>query len=150
MVVETLPIMCVQLMTCNMLCRVQGLTPWQQRGPAPNSCTLQLACLVPAAAAQEAGQPTQVLLKLSNPRLIVLRRFVNNVAFVAEQFKRRMSVLESDTAGRAAGKPVPQAAEPAAAGTQKPATGVCVTVRVTDMQVGAARSILYRSAASIC
>lgn len=115
----------------------QGVAPRQQRGPVPSGCALQLTCLVPAAAAQRAGHPTQVLLKVSNPRLIVLRRFVNNIAFVAEQFKSRMSLLEEGSAGMQSGKSVRPAAVPAASDPEAPPTGTCVTVRVADMQVGA-------------
>lgn len=116
---------------------LQVLTPRQQRGRVPSGCTLQLTCLVPAAAAQRAGQPTQVLLKVSNPRLIVLRRFVNNIAFVAEQIKSRMSLLAEGSAGMQSGKSVRPAANPAASDPEAPPTGTCVTVRVADMQVRA-------------
>jgi hypothetical protein len=83
-----------------------------------------------------------VLLKLSNPRLIVLRRFVNNIAFVAELFKSRMSLLATGTARSQPGKSVRPTADLAASVPEKPPSGTCVTVRVADMQVGEHRKHL--------
>lgn len=46
------------------------------------ACRLAAHVLAPSAAAAAAGEPAQVALSVHNPRVILVRRFMNNVLYV--------------------------------------------------------------------
>lgn len=79
--------------------------PVAQAGDAPRpsprsyqeaACLLALQALVPCAVAAAAGVPSQVALSVQQPRVILVRRFMNNVLYVMALISH-----EVDAAGNA-------------------------------------------------
>lgn len=93
--------------------------------PRQDCCMLKVLCLLPSTA----NSPPQIAVTLTNPRLILLRRFVTNIIFAMSIVTAETSTFSStrtpqqatnSTSGQATASPA--AAKPAAGGDDVPAT----------------------------
>lgn len=131
--------------------------------PSPRSyqeaaCLIAAQALVPSAAAAAAGEPTQVVLSVRSPRVILVRRFMNNVLYVMALVSHELDAAGSAQEQRAQGDQR-QAAQPPQQPAQQPqqqsSSGAAMPTAVflltfTGVQVGQTSSLFSCAATSPC
>jgi hypothetical protein len=72
------------------------------------ACLVAAQALVPSAEAAAAGLPTQVVLSVHQPRVIIVRRFMNNVLYVMAMISHELDAAGSAQQGQQQPKPQSQ------------------------------------------
>lgn len=104
------------------------------------ACLVAAQALVPSAAAAAAGVPTQVVLSVHQPRVIIVRRFMNNVLYVMAMMSHELDAAGSAQQGQQQPKPQPQPQPAPQKQSHAAATPAAVFLfTLNGVQVGALR-----------
>jgi hypothetical protein len=133
------------MLDCGNACVVCCLQADATQKPTPRSyrqaaCLVAAQALVPCAAAAAAGVPTQVVLSVHQPRVIIVRRFMNNVLYVMAMMSHELDAAGSAQQGQQQPKPQPQPQPASRQQSHAAATPTAVFLfTLTGVQVGALR-----------